>query len=176
MSSDTMPRRHRTSEIPTHSWEVPGRHWDDPERESSSEDLDSEDQEYTPEESGESFVQFVMPMYFSGSVSAKHACVLCWWAGKAGARGLVSDDGFRPNAPTGHYARHIDIVEKIDVRAMREQMLALPVPRYTEYAAGRSVFMLLVRAPHEELSGEVESDRGLIRAVRQESWLGHPTV
>lgn len=183
VSSNTMPRRHHSAEIPTHSWELPGRQWDESDRESSSEDPDSDDGprvENSPEECGEIFVQFVMSMYFSGALSAKSACVLCWWAGKAGARGPVSEYGFRPNAPTGHYARHIDTVEKIDVRALREQLLALPVPRYTKYDAGRSVFLLPVRAPHEELVAEIEADPGILRAAREEAWppsyWGHPTV
>lgn len=136
-----MPRRQRATEIPTHTWELPERQWEEPERESSSEDPDNDEEpeaEASAEECGEIFVQFVMSMYFSGGLSAKNACTLCWWAGKAGARGPVSEYGFRPNAPTRHYARHIDLVEKIDVRAMREQMLALPVPRYTNYDTGRS--------------------------------------
>lgn len=60
--------------------------------------------ENSPEECGEISLDFVILMTCSGALSANNACVLCRWAGKAGAQRTVSEYGFWPSASTGHYA------------------------------------------------------------------------
>ena len=45
-----------------------------------------------------------------GALSAKDACIACWWAHKAGVAGRIGHLGMRPGRLTGYYNRHFDKV------------------------------------------------------------------
>ena len=60
------------------------------------------------EVAGDMLVQFLFAMHYKGQLSPKSMAVVCSWAFKARALGPVSQFGFRPEARTGHYQRHLD--------------------------------------------------------------------
>jgi hypothetical protein len=63
------------------------------------------------EEAGIIFVEILVWLVGRGKrISAKWVCVLCWYAARAGQKGPAGEFGFRPDAPTGHYQRHLDTV------------------------------------------------------------------
>ena len=77
-------------------------------------------------------------------MSAKSLCVLCWWAARAGIAGPAGSYSFRPGTPTGHYQRHVDSVSGVNLKANKQSMLKVGVPRYTKHGAGRSLHELPV--------------------------------
>ena len=60
------------------------------------------------EEAGMEFVDLLLDLKVKGKLSAKDVCTLCWHAKHAGAQGPAQDLAFRPDAPTGHFQRHLD--------------------------------------------------------------------
>ena len=83
--------------------------------------LQEDDSDYDPDElegveAGEALAQMLLSMVWARKMSAKTACVIAWWASRAGALGPVKDLAFRPNAPTGLFSRKIDSVSGIDLK------------------------------------------------------------
>ena len=131
-----MKRRRQPEAVPRHSWESAAPSWEaDALFESSASEMETE-LEATGEAAGENLVELLLTLYFEGRVSAKTLCVLCWWAHRAGAAGPASNYAFRPGAPSGHYAAHIDRARGIDLAEERKGMLAIPIPKYPKYDGG----------------------------------------
>ena len=61
-----------------------------------------------PEVAGEELVNMIVSLKFAGVISAKQACVLAYWASKAGSSGHVSKLAMRPDQASGEYSRHFD--------------------------------------------------------------------
>ena len=54
--------------------------------------------------------EYLVERWLKGSMTAKEICTIAWWATAAGATGFVTTLSFRPDAPTGHFARHLRTV------------------------------------------------------------------
>eukprot|EP00969_Alexandrium_andersonii_P008837 386576-Alexandrium_andersonii.AAC.1 len=67
-----------------------------------------------------------MTLKHNTTLSAKQACLIAFWATKAGAAGAVAHLSFRPNAPSGHYSRHWD--SAVGTKIENLDWYHLPVP------------------------------------------------
>jgi len=123
-------------------------HW----YESSSDDSDGE---CTAAEAAARLLDFVLNMHQTGALSAKTACVIFWWAGKAGLDS-VRRWGFRPDAPSGHFQRHLDSM--LGAMAARKDRYQIQIPSYQKHHRGRVSRRTPVQIPHEALDLEARSD------------------
>ena len=74
--------------------------------------------------------------------SAKDVCVLCGYASKTGMSDDVGRSGFRPDAPSGHYQRHLDSV--LDFAERQSQFYKLQVVGTRKQDTSRSTFDMCV--------------------------------
>eukprot|EP00969_Alexandrium_andersonii_P029705 1297114-Alexandrium_andersonii.AAC.1 len=73
------------------------------------------------------FVDMLLAMVWTGQkMSAKSACCLAWWAGRAGALG-VAKIGYRPTSPSGHFQRHLDKVVGVTPKVEGQFLLKVPM-------------------------------------------------
>lgn len=140
----------------SHSWENVCRHsWEA--TEAADSDTDAEVDPLTNRNAAaEMFVNFMSDMYLSGSMSAHHFCVACFWAGKAGMPGNVQQFGLRPGSSSGHYQRHLDRV--LGFRNLRKKLYQVHTVGHRKHDHSRSKFSVLVRPLHEALHDEITND------------------
>ena len=128
--------------------------WDDANWNDTTDD-ESDGDEVSPAAATELMIDAVLNLVFAGSLSAKSACVIFWWAGKAGLDN-VRRWGFRPDAPTGHYQRHLDSL--LGSRRQRQERYHVNIPGYQKHSRGREIRKTPVQVPHEMLDAEAQSD------------------
>eukprot|EP00969_Alexandrium_andersonii_P244068 10784120-Alexandrium_andersonii.AAC.1 len=87
-------------------------------------------------EAGEEFGELLIQLKRSGTLSARQACLLAFWASKAGCTGVANTLAFRPGAPTGHYIRHWDAATKSKLD--KKGLYHLQVPQYQRCDATRT--------------------------------------
>ena len=87
--------------------------WND-DRSDSATDSESEVDEAV--DAGRAFIDLLLSLLTCGRLSAKNVCILCWWASKGGLA-AARDLAFRPDAPSSHYQRHIDCVNKVALKS-----------------------------------------------------------
>ena len=81
-----------------------------------------------------SFLEVLLGLYFTSSVSGETLCVLCWWANQAGLQGLEAF-AKKPGDISGHYVRFLNGVVglksgqeyHLPVHGMRKNHLACTV-------------------------------------------------
>ena len=81
---------------------------------------------------GELLREMGVAMYAVGSLDAKNLCTLMYYASMAGACG-VDDLGFRPDAPTGHYSRHLKLV--LGICDEDHDLYELDVPLFSKWGS-----------------------------------------
>lgn len=119
----------------------------------------SDDEPPLGDEAGEMFLETIFGLMFSGQLSAKSVCVLCYWAHKAGASERIGKVGFRPNASsTGHYQRHLDSVLQTNV-GKKSEWHTIKVPSRSKAWAVRQVRDVPVLLPYAELEAEATETR-----------------
>eukprot|EP00969_Alexandrium_andersonii_P049362 2166627-Alexandrium_andersonii.AAC.1 len=69
------------------------------------------------EEASQNLRDMLLQLLYLHKLSARSVCTIAYWAEKAGAVGAVRALSFRPNAPSGHFQRHIDQVTGVNVKA-----------------------------------------------------------
>ena len=124
----------------------------------------------------------MMSLKIRGKISARDVCVLCFYARLAGITGPAVDMSFRPNAPSGHFQRHLDVVTELNSKL--EDGYALPVPSYDKYILSRVELDIASLPMHECLNNEVLADPQISRDVASslsgKDWSGqyrnHPVV
>lgn len=120
------------------------------------------------EEAGRELAEVLLQLHVDGQLTAKSACVIAHWASKAGAVGPAARLAFRPNAPTGHFQRHLDAVAGL--RGKPGVHYPLPVPGHSKHSAARVVHNVKVLLPHECLHAEVTEDPDLVAKARDTPW------
>ena len=153
-----------------HSWETQPHAWE----EQAQPDPDSEE-ECTAESAGEALVELLCVLKFSGSLSARHVCLLAHWAAAAGAVGSVAKLGKGPGAQSGAYASHFDHI--IGHREVEADLYWIDVPQYRRCDGTRISRRIPVFPPHETLSVEfaqcAELSAEVERSVRAREWPLH---
>jgi hypothetical protein len=151
--------------MPSHSWEddAPGpaqpqggqHSWEDPppaDGDDAHSESDSDFEQITP---GEEFVNFHLHLYLIRTLSARDLCIAMHWAGKSGIV-EAAPIGFRPDAPTGHYQRHLNAV--LPYLKATEQLYKFDIPSYDKNSLGRSKHELFALVPHEQLDESMGAD------------------
>ena len=126
------------------------------------------------EAAGEVFAQCLCSLHVQGQLSAKALCILSWWASRAGARGPAKDYAVRPNAPSGHYQRHLDMVHGARISDLRRAFYKIQVPRCQTWGGGRTASEMPAQLPREILPQELIDDTALVdelnRLKRSSHW------
>ena len=152
----------------THAWEASLRSWEaelhDPDKgyESDSSDADGEFDwdACTPAVAEQQLAAMIIEMKHAGTISAKDACILSWWASKAGVKGAVAQLGMRPgNSSTGNYSKHFDRV--VYARGEDDDLYVMKVPAYHRSHDSRVLADLHVLPPHEAADEEIIGNPGL---------------
>ena len=150
---------------PLYPWEV-DTPWDEPPDADRIAGTDSSEDEavdwgrISQEDAGEEFACLLIALKQEGVLSAKQACLLAFFASKAGAVGRASDIGFKPDSASGHYSRHFDTVFPT---AERIDFYGLPTPWYTRADTTRKMLELPVVPPHECLTWEIQMGGSSLR-------------
>ena len=136
-------------------WDVPaGFPADGSDEVEADSDLDEEG--INDQEAAHAFVDFLMSLKMRGKLSAKDVCVLCWYGSRCGLAKPGADLAFRPNAPSGHYQRHLDSVTEMSSKLKGACMIV--VPSFDKYSMSRCVLNIPMIPLHEALQGELEED------------------
>ena len=160
----------------SYNWENRGPSFDQepvdrPERigwEDSDDDAPSSDA--VGHEAADLLIQFLLTLHYAGNLSARSLSVICWYAAKAGAVGKVDAFGFRPEAPSGHFQRHLDAVTGIDMKGQMSWRYTVDVPLHEKYDEARSGHQLMVTVPHEALNDEVIEDPSILESAAETQW------
>ena len=96
---------------------------------------------------------YLVDRWLKGSLTAREVCTIAYWATAAGASGFVRTLSFRPDAPTGHFSRHLRTVLRMDV--LEANQSTIDVPCYSKAEFDRSVMALPCMPLFESLGREV---------------------
>ena len=94
------------SGIKHHAWEDDGAH--DWERGSNSDD--GVDPSQNKELAAELFLDTVVGLYLTSSISAEALCTICYWGHLAGLPDSVGEYGKKPGGASGNYQKKLDRV------------------------------------------------------------------
>ena len=125
----------------------------------SADDVDDNDPKLAVDLATQAFLDYMLDLADESKISAKDVCVLCWYESKAGMSDDVRRIGFRLDAPSGHYQRHLDSV--LDIAERQSQFYKLHVVCTRKQDDSRSTFDMCVVPGHEVFHAEVEGDAGL---------------
>ena len=123
-----------------------------PDWEAVGSDEETSDDDLSPAAAGDIFSALVLDLLFLGKVSAREACLLCYWAHRSGAPDKVGKLGFPPNKPSGSYQRHLDCVLQAK---MHGEWCTVCVPSHDKHDQSRSLRQTPVLLPYEEVIEEV---------------------
>ena len=136
------------------------------------------------DEAGQNLMDLLLQLHYLRHLSAKAVCVIAWWAKNAGAAGKVRDLAFRPNAPSGHFQRHIDTVTGVSAKAADSQKYHVSIPMYDRLFLAREVRKVPCQPPLESISQEIFADPDLLDDLQEKieanalppSYTDHPVV
>ena len=123
-----------------------------PDWEAVGSDEETSDDDISPAAAGDIFSALVLDLLFLGKVSAREACLLCYWAHLSGAPDKVGKLGFPPNKASGAYQRHLDCVLQTK---MHGEWYTVQVPSHDKHDQSRSLRQTPVLLPYDEVIGEV---------------------
>ena len=132
---------------PVHDWEdggapagVVGHDWEDESdvvADMVSESGSEENSDSDLEEDAESAVLAEMlELLQNRTIGANHFCTLMYNIGRLQKPEKLKEYGYRPNAPSGHYQRHLDGI--LGSYRSNEDLYPLQVPGYSPQAIGRT--------------------------------------
>ena len=111
-----------------------------------------------------SLVELIVDLKVAGTISAKTACLIAFWAAKAGAAGEVSNLGAKPGLQSGHYSKKFDLWSGAGVRDL--DLYDIPLARQVRFDASRRFLPLPMRLPSVALGHELESNASLITSLQ----------
>ena len=180
------PRRGPVPPPVRHGWEDDSSDDDAEAPDLCESDDESEGDEYDVwgEAAGEKLVDTLLTLLFSGVISAKAVCILCWVAYRAGCAGPVSVFKYNPKAQSGKFRRHIDTALGVDMMKMRKSAYHLDMPHYNKHNVSRDIRPTPVQVLHEEIDKEMQNEHSIEEqiylAVRDKEWsqlyADHPVV
>jgi hypothetical protein len=103
-------------------------------------------------------LEFLLDLLLMRVLNARHFCLIMWFVWKAG---LVEAKryAFRPNAPSGHYQRHVRGCFK-NVYTESQDLYRAEVPGHSKHSVGRTMHTLYISPPHESLDRDFQADSG----------------
>ena len=137
-----------------HAWEVDsdfgdGHHeWED-----SDSDDDIDWNTLSPEQSGDELADRLLSMLNRGALTAKAVCIISYFAFRAGALGYVKKLAHNPEAPSGHFQRHLDTV--LAFSEEHKRLYELSSPGHNRHDKDRVNHRIWAMPLHEALANEV---------------------
>lgn len=135
------------------------------EREGSSEEFEADsgfteddggviEDESEEGQAGKILLDYLLLLLFSGKMSAKVMCTICYWVWKAGCPSPhIRRFAQNPRAQTGKFQRHVDRCLGIDTHSASYR---IALPTYRRGSLMREMVPTAVEVPHENLLEEVE--------------------
>ena len=143
-------------------WEDDERAWETPEAHrrgigilNDEDDIDPD--LLSPADKEVEFAEMLSHLKSKGKVSAEEACILAYWASRAGpiiSEGTTWDLGRKTGV--GHYSAHLDSVTQPE--GMTENTSVCDCPVYNKFDGSRSTLGIHMGNAHELLAGEVASN------------------
>ena len=139
------------------------------------------DEPISAEGAGDLMVDYLMELLtHRRPVSARIVCTICWWASKAGAKGLVESFALDPTCQTGKFQAHLDKVSGVSLREDDSVRYHVPTALNEKRDACRAVHEHPVNVPHEVANDEILASLGILQDVRRRQWpevfYSHPIV
>ena len=107
----------------------------------------------------------VVDMVINGTpMSASSACVLCYWACRAGVVGPAQKLAAQPDCSSGNFNKKFNRVVGLD---RDDKLMSLEVPSYSKHSLGRSTLHLPVVPFHESFAREVAECATSVHALEQ---------
>ena len=146
--------------------------WSDERWDDARFDADGERQEFlgrppNPVEAAEGFVDLLISEFMEGRMTAKLMCVISWWASHAGVKGIVEELAMRPQAPTGHFHRHVELV--LHLSEVDERRCTIAVPGHDKHSSSRTLHAIPAIPPHEAIHTEVVNDPEILDVAAENS-------
>jgi len=139
-----------------HPWEQEG--YSDEEG-AASDDSENDDPETNQDAAGRAFVDILVDLYLASTISARTFCVLCFYAAKAGMKGLVEVYGAKPNMSTGNYQKHLN--RHLLLQDQAESNYDMVVPGQKRDEPGRASVKLSLRSPVEVMDEDIKANASL---------------
>lgn len=133
-------------------------------------DDEAAEEDVSGDAAGETLVEFLLSLHYAGKLSARTLCVICWFAAKSGAQGPVEKFGFRPEAPTGHFQRHLDSCTGANPKQQQRWRYSIAIPGHSKYDVSRTAQDIYVNVPHEVLNEEILEDPSILQKTRETQW------
>ena len=165
-----------------HSWEAAvGRGWDDS-ASTCSDDPAADDPARSVAAASEKFVDELLALYTSSTISAQKLCTLCYWATMSGMRGSVTAYAKEPGAQSGAYQRFLD--GKLGFRYAKQRSYLLQVPGLPLGAQTRGMVTFPVkplrelaeRALADDPTANVRLQEAIERGALPPAYFSHPVV
>lgn len=115
----------------------------------------SDDSDAEATRPADELVQYLVDLLLNRTINAKHYCNIMRLVANAGVH-EVREHGFRDDAPSGHYSRHLNTVLGFDADSTR--LYTMSVPGRSRRQAGRTEHKFFVVPPHEQLFEEMADD------------------
>ena len=107
------------------------------------------------------FIALMANLVISREVSAKVFCTAMFWASKAGIP-AAAKYGYKPDAPSGHYNRHLRKVLGCYSKENYAKLYHLLVPSTSTEGLGRDAHSLAALPPHEVVAEDAVADRAML--------------
>jgi hypothetical protein len=148
----------------SYAWESRAHSFDDADSDHDgfwdASDSDEEPVGSSPLEASELLISFLFDLHYAGKLSAKSLCVICWFASKSGGAAPLDTFGFRPDAPSGHYQRHLDVCNGIKMKEQHDWRYTIAIPGHAKHDNCRRTHNIMVNVPHEVLHKEISGNGG----------------
>ena len=140
----------------------------------SDEEEDTDEEGMSPEEASTEFFNLLVRFKMQGVLTAKHACILSFWAKAAGMTGDGASLALSPRTTGGNFSSHFDLV--VGVHLDPSSFYGITLPSYDRSTASRCEVPHELVLPHEALGEELAQDPGILAKVRSgkvhEEWGG----
>ena len=109
------------------------------------------------------FFNLLVKLKMAGTLSAKHACILAFWAKGVGMTGVGASLALSPRRTGGYFSTHFD--ETVGVQMAPSSFYSLAVPGHDTCTASRTDIPYAAVLPHEALEEELAQDPGILQTV-----------
>ena len=161
-----------------HPWDLPGpgvpaapagtHPWDEEVSLEGQTSDDTGDEPASAATAGQDFVEYMISLLLRRALNAREFCEAMYLAGKAGVAEAVPF-GFRLDAPSGHYQRHLQATLPVYANERLEELYEFSVPAADGDSLGPTTHQMTGKPLHEVVArgadGDEEMRTALVNAV-----------
>jgi len=141
-----------------HEWERDLRSWHDARGPESDGEDDIDYADVSKEDATAELADLIVDLKFKGILTAKHACVLCFWCKNAGVQsGLIDKLAVRPNEQSGRFSTRFNKVLGIESDEDSDPFYNMDVVGFNRAQAMRYTQSVPMWPPHEALDEELRT-------------------